>query len=46
MAWGEGKLEVLLKWYIVLSAVLDGVAACANSRNIGITLYSINCGGK
>ena len=43
---GEGKQEVLLKWFIVLIAVLDGVAACANSGYIEITFYSDNCGGK
>jgi len=46
MAWGEGKQEDMLKWYIVLIAVLDGVAACANSGNVEILMYSINCGGK
>jgi hypothetical protein len=30
----------------VLIAVLDGVAACANSSNIEINFYSDNCGGK
>ena len=46
MAWCEGKQEVLLKWYIVLIAVLDVVAACANSGNVEINFYSDNCGGK
>ena len=46
MVWGEGKEEVLLKWYIVLIAVLDGVAAFTNSSNIEINFYSSNCGGK
>ena len=46
MAGGEGKQEVVLKWYIVLIAVLHGVAACANSSNIEVTFSSGNCGGQ
>jgi len=46
VAWGEGKQEVLLKCYIVLIAVMDVVAACDNSSNIEVTLYSGNCGGQ
>ena len=46
MAWSEGTQEVLLKWYIVLIAVLDVVAACGNSSNVEITFYSDNCGVK
>jgi hypothetical protein len=34
MAWGEWKQEILMKWFIVLIAVLDGVAACVNSSYI------------
>ena len=34
VAWGEGEQKILLKWYIVLIAVLDVVGACANSSNI------------
>ena len=30
----------------MLIAVLDGVAACANSSNIEIIFYSDNCGEK
>ena len=45
---GEGKQEVLLKQYkyIMLIAVLDGVATFANNSNIVINVYSHNCGGQ
>jgi hypothetical protein len=31
---------VILKYYIMLNAVLDGVAACANSSNIEIVYHA------
>jgi hypothetical protein len=40
VAWGEGKLEVLLKWYINLIAVIDDVAASAKNNNLDILLLS------
>jgi hypothetical protein len=42
----RGKQHVLLKYYIVLVAVLDVVSASDNSSNIEITFYSDNCGGQ
>jgi len=46
VAWGEGKKEVLLKYYIILISLLDGVAASSDSSNLETSLYSGNCGGK
>jgi len=46
MAWSDWKQEVLLKWFIVLIAVLDGVAACVNSSYIEMCLYFDNCDGQ
>jgi hypothetical protein len=40
VAWGEGKQEGLLKWYIKLIAVIDDVAASANNNNLDILLLS------
>ena len=43
---GEGKQHVLLNWYIMLIAVLDGVGNSVNNGNIEITAYSDICGGQ
>jgi len=41
MAWCEGKQHVLLKWYIMLIAVIDGVVASANNSKVEITFLLI-----
>jgi hypothetical protein len=46
MTRGEEKQVVLLKYYIILIAVLDGVTASSNKSNYAITFYSDNCGGQ
>jgi len=46
MAWGEGKQEVLLKYYTMLLTVLDEVAESSNNSNIETNFFSGKCGGQ